>query len=152
MIKRQPANMLRLLTKDHWNIKRLFDEFEDAAPGAVRALGSETLEALKEHSRIEEEFLHPALAKAGIAVRREAEQASKALIEELESLGGDDGAYTGKFLSMASGTLDRIRDEEERVFPEARKARVDLRGLGLLLLARRASRLAGEHSLRPEPS
>lgn len=145
MIKKTPLDALALLTRDHWKLKRLFDEIEDSAAPALGGLAAEALATLKAHAALEEELLDPALAKAGVTFDHPATThgGEKPLIAELEAMDPSDPAYKGKLLALAEGALEHIRVEEEEVFPAARKARVNLPSLGRIMAERRDELLPG---------
>ena len=100
---------------------------------------------LKVHTTIEEEIFYPA-ARAALAAKGDdmldeatVEHASaKALIAQLESASPGDQLYDAKLTVLGEYIKHHVKEEQEEMFPKCRKAKMDLRGLGAQMAARKA--------------
>lgn len=142
---RGTPNAIDLLKEDHARVKQSFKEFEklDQADTAtlqemVRAVCAE----LKVHAAIEEEIFYPAVRAAiddeDLMNEAQVEHASaKDLIEQLEGMKADDPMLSATFTVLCEYVLHHAKEEESEMFPQARKADLDLEDLGAKLMARK---------------
>lgn len=141
----EKLNALELLKQDHAKVKQSFKEFEkmdheDEATmqEMVRAVCAE----LKVHTAIEEEIFYPAVREAiedeDLMNEAKVEHASaKDLIEQLEGMKADDPMLSATFTVLGEYVLHHVKEEESEMFPQARKAKLDLEGLGAQMMARK---------------
>lgn len=131
-------DVTRLLEADHRKVKKMFKEFEKCAQQGDEAakveLAMQICMELKVHTQVEEEIFYPALYEAldeqDLVDEAIVEHATaKALIEQIESMVGSDDLYDAK-VKVLSEYINHHVEEEEEIFPKARKARMDLEGLG----------------------
>jgi len=141
----EKLNALELLKQDHAKVKQSFKEFEkmdheDEATmqEMVRAVCAE----LKAHTTIEEEIFYPAV-RAAIEdedLMNEAQvehQSAKELIAQLEGMKPDDPMYSATFTVLGEYVLHHVKEEESEMFPQVRKAKLDLEELGAKIMERK---------------
>lgn len=141
----EKLNALELLKQDHAKVKQSFKEFEkmdheDEATmqEMVRAVCAE----LKAHTTIEEEIFYPAVRAAiedeDLMNEAQVEHASaKDLIAQLEGMQPDDPLYSATFAVLGEYVLHHVKEEESEMFPQVRKAKLDLEELGAKIMARK---------------
>lgn len=141
----EKVNALELLKQDHAKVKQSFKEFEkmdheDEATmqEMVRAVCAE----LKAHTTIEEEIFYPAVRAAiedeDLMNEAQVEHASaKDLIAQLEGMQPDDPLYSATFTVLGEYVLHHVKEEESEMFPQVRKAKLDLEELGAKIMARK---------------
>lgn len=146
--KERPTNAIELLTEDHQDVLSLFDDFrslredEDADDDVKQMLVERICTELTIHSEIEEELLYPALRDAfddhSQLDEAEVEHAiAEQLISEIESMEPGDDLYDAKVTVLGEYVLHHIHEEQEKLFPKAKKANVDLATLGEELALRK---------------
>lgn len=137
----EPQDALDILADDHKRVIRMFDEFaqmkEDNDPDddAKQLLVESTCAELTIHAQAEEELFYPALREAiddlDLLDEAEVEHASaRQLITELAAMQPDDDLYDAKFTVLGEYVRHHIQEEEKKLFPKAKKADLDLVGLG----------------------
>jgi len=142
------TNAIDLLTEDHEQVLSLFDDFRgmrgdpDIDDDVKQALVERICSELTIHSEIEEELLYPALRDAfdSHALLDEAEvehTMAEQLIAEIESMEPGDDLYDAKVTVLGEYVRHHIEEEQEKLFPKAKKAGVDLAALGEELAQRR---------------
>jgi hemerythrin-like domain-containing protein len=143
-------NAIELLKEDHASVKKAFREFEkmdhqDTA--TLRELVTMVCNELKVHTAIEEEIFYPAV-RAEIDdedLMNEAQvehDAAKALIEQLEALKPDDPLFVANFAVLAEQIEHHVKEEEDEMFPQAKKHKLDLDALGEKMMARKEELMA----------
>lgn len=142
--KQQDA--IDVLKADHRQVEQWFEQFE-ATRSADRKqrLASQICQALEVHTQIEEEIFYPAFLKASDEeeVHHEAEiehEGAKRLIADIEASGPDDDYYNARVTVLSQMIEHHVNEEEKRdgMFSKARKADMDLVGLGRQLQSRKA--------------
>jgi iron-sulfur cluster repair protein YtfE (RIC family) len=124
---------LTLLTQDHEELRRLFQEIGEATgPGAFNArarLFQAIREELEVHSDIEEEIFYPAMKDSSSPeLRRLALEAFEEhrlvddLLEELQDLTPNDEEFESKLDVLREQVLRHAESEEREMFAEAKKA------------------------------
>ncbi len=147
--KQQDA--IALLKADHRQVTEWFGEFESTRSEDRRQrLARQICQALKVHTKIEAEIFYPAFLEATdeVDVHHEAEvehEGATKLINEIESSGPDDDHFHARVTVLSEMIRHHVNEEEKRdgMFAMARKADMDLIGLGQQLAARKAE-LMGE--------
>jgi len=147
------ADAVDLLTDDHLEVGVLFKRYEkladrNAAAAERRDLATQICEMLKAHTRIEEEIFYPAARAAGIDAdtldEAKVEHASaKDLIAQIEGGNPDDDLYDAKMTVLREYIQHHVVEEHTELFPQCRRAGMDLVGLRAELEARKASILSG---------
>lgn len=146
--KASSINALELLKEDHKKVKKMFKQFEKlkedkkASDNDKQSLVEAACAELTVHAQIEEELFYPALRDAisdsDLLDEATVEHASaKALIQELQSMRPGDELYEAKFTVLGEYVQHHIEEEEKEIFPKAKKAKLDLAGIGEELRQRR---------------
>ncbi len=134
---------VELLKQDHRKVKALFKEFERAGkPSAKGKIAEQAIQELQVHSKVEEEVFYPDVRAAidDSALMNEAKEEHHVvdlLIAEIQALSPENEAYTAKFTVLAENVKHHIEEEETEMFPEAQKARLDMKELGQRMLERK---------------
>lgn len=117
-----------LLTQQHKEAKALFEKIEASSdPSEKQRLLNEVVDALKTHTRIEEEVLYPHIReelRGGSKMFEEAmqeHQEAKKAIKELESLKPDTKEWAQHFEILMHGVLHHATEEEAEMFPKMRE-------------------------------
>lgn len=150
-----PHEALSLLTVDHRQVEALFAEYERIAKSADRrSKGKVALRichALTVHATIEEEIFYPAVAQVLegqtpdlVAQARVEHGHIKRLIAKLESMHADDPEFDSSVHFLAGHVRHHVKEEEEKMFPEVGRSKLDLVGTGERMAARKT-----ELSTRP---
>jgi len=139
---KKPESAIALLMEDHEYVKKAFRAFEKMDEEDQPALVKQVCEALKVHTRVEEEVFYPAVRKAikDEDLMNEAEvehDSAKALIRQLERMKPSDPKYAATFTVLGEYVNHHVKEEEEEMFPKVRRARVNLKALGARLMGRK---------------
>jgi hemerythrin superfamily protein len=143
--KSKAENAITLLKADHDKVKKAFKEFEKMDhedTGPMQELVEEVCNDLKAHTTVEEEIFYPAV-RAAIEdddLMNEAQvehNAAKELITLLEGMDATDPMYPATFTVLCEYVMHHAKEEEDEMFPAARKAKVDLEALGEEIMARK---------------
>jgi hemerythrin superfamily protein len=140
-------NAIALLKEDHRAVEKLFKEFEAAkGDGRKEKLARRICLELSIHTKIEEEIFYPACeGKVDEDLLKEAfveHDAAKLLIAEIEAGNGQSDDFFDAKVQVLSEQIDHhVQEEEKELFPEVRKADIDLEGLGEQLAARKSELL-----------
>jgi hemerythrin superfamily protein len=126
MVTVEPSTeLLNRLKTDHEKVKELFEQFEQTADGEERAaiIGS-ALKELEIHAELEEKIIYPALregleAKELVTEAVEEHHVMHVLIKELKGGRVKQDRRDAKFTVLAENVKHHIKEEEERLFPEA---------------------------------
>lgn len=143
-----PANekshdAVELLESDHEEVKKLFEEFKKADDARKADLVARICQELKVHMQIEEELFYPAVKAAlddhELVPEGKVEHDSvKALMARVEGASSSSDEYDAQVHVMGELIEHHVKEEEEDMFPAARKSRkLDLRALGERMLARK---------------
>jgi hemerythrin-like domain-containing protein len=140
-----------MLKQDHDRVQKAFKESERLAhedTEACRDLVISVCEELKIHTALEEDIFYPAVYDAidDEEIMNEAaveHETARMLIEQLENMPDDDPNYHATFKVLGEYVSHHIREEENEMFPAARKTGLDFAALGARMRARREE-LMGE--------
>jgi hemerythrin-like domain-containing protein len=137
--KSSEMDAIELLMEDHRKVQKVFKEFEkskdemdDPRKGdMVRHCCME----LKIHTQLEEEIFYPAAREAiedeELVDEAEVEHAvAKQLTDELEHMEPGEDLYDARFTVLGEYVNHHIKEEEHSLFPQAKKAKLDLEELG----------------------
>jgi len=142
---------IALLTADHKEVSDMFEQFEnlsDRAKATKAKLTKKICDALIAHTTIEEEIFYPAVREAlkeGDDMVDEAvvEHASaKDLIQQLQEMDPDDDLYDAKVKVLSEQIDHHVEEEEEEMFKQARKTKLDMIALGQEMAQRKQEILA----------
>jgi hemerythrin superfamily protein len=146
-----PQDAVALLEADHKAVKKLFDEFKDAKDERKSELVAQICQELKVHMQIEEELFYPAVKSAlddhELVPEGKVEHDSvKVLMAKVEGVapGGDE--YDAEVHVMGELIEHHVKEEEEDMFPAARKSKLDLKELGARMLTRKEELTSAAHA------
>lgn len=135
---------IQLLKADHEEAKKLFDHYENvkdrASPAEKMDIAKQVCGALLIHMEIEEKIFYPRV-RAKISdddLMNEAEvehNGAKDLIQQLGDMDASDPMFDAKIKVLGEQIEHHVEEEEDEMFPKARKSGVDLVALGQELLA-----------------
>ncbi|HEU4930488.1 MAG TPA: hemerythrin domain-containing protein [Pyrinomonadaceae bacterium] len=123
-------DVFALLKADHEKVAEMMEKIEDTTERAVKAR-TETFTKLKTeldlHAMIEEKVFYPVLEEADetrdITLEAyEEHRLVKQLLTELESEPNDTEEWTAKFTVLKENVEHHVEEEEDEMFPKARKA------------------------------
>jgi len=139
---------VQLLTNDHREVKALFKKYDklvsaDAQPEERQKLALLICNMLTVHATIEEEIFYPAardaLSEVDLLNEAEVEHASaKDLIAQIETMDPMDSLYDAKVTVLGEYIDHHVQEEENEMFPKAKKAGMNLESLGTELMARKS--------------
>jgi len=136
---------IALLKADHREVEDLFEQFEKSRSEDKKAqLAQKICQALKMHTKIEEEIFYPAFLEAtgNKDIHHEAEvehNGAEKLIAEIEKAGPSDDYFDARVKVLSEMIKHHVHEEEKRegMFAEARDSDMDLDALGEQLRARK---------------
>jgi len=144
MASTKSQDAIALLKEDHRAVEKLFSGFESAkGDGRKQTLARRICLELTVHTMIEEEIFYPACdGKIDEDLLKEAyveHDAAKLLIAEIEAgEGKGDDFFDAKVQVLGEEITHHVREEEKELFPQVRKADIDLDALGERLAMRKA--------------
>ena len=143
---------LKLLMADHKEVKALFQAYEklvksDADGAKKQAVAQQICTALTVHATVEEELLYPAaydvLSEDDLVDEATVEHASaKELIAQIEGMEPSDDLYDAKVKVLGEYIDHHVKEEEGEMFPQARRARLDLVAMGEQIAQRKLALMA----------
>ena len=133
-----------LLRKDHEKVSGLFDQYEKARSSTRKFdLVQEICMELTVHAQVEEEIFYPAVREAiedhDLMDEAVVEQASlKKLIAQVNGKDVEtEPMFDAKITVLSEYVKHHVKEEQDEMFPKARKSGIDLKALGAQLLARK---------------
>jgi hemerythrin-like domain-containing protein len=142
-------NAITMLTEDHRAVKKLLDELETTTERGVKTrteLYDRIKQMLTVHEVIEEEIFYPALrehprAKDLVLEAYEEHDVVDTVMTQLGSLPVDDETWGAKATVMIENLRHHIEEEENEMFPTARRVfdADELEELGRRMDRRRSS-------------
>ena len=148
--RRAPQDAIQLLRADHRKVQDLFEQFEKARGDERKAvLAQKICTELKVHAQIEEEIFYPAargaLTKKDLIDEATVEHASaKDLIAQIEQSGPGDELFDAKVTVLGEYIKHHVKEEQNEIFPELKKAKIDLKEIGRQLAERKEALFGGE--------
>lgn len=152
------TDAIAMLKADHDKVKKLFKEFErlhgDESEEEAEAIARQICQELTIHATVEEEIFYPAVRGAiddeDLLDEAEVEHASaRDLIAQIEAMTGSDEKYAAKVMVLGEYVNHHIEEEQDEMFPKARRAKLDMKALGSEMLARK-SELQSEMGLEED--
>ena len=142
MASTKSEDAIALLKADHRTVEDLFEQFEKAkGDGRKQKLALEICKELTIHTIIEEEIFYPSIeGKVEEDLLKESfveHDAAKVLIAEIEAGQPSDEFYDAKVKVLMEEVEHHVEEEEKELFPEVRKADIDLDAVGETLAARK---------------
>ena len=142
-----PPDAVQLLTADHREVKGLFQEYQklvdhDADDEEKEELAQQICSMLTVHATLEEEIFYPAVQEAikdpDLVDEGTVEHASaKELIAQIEASVPADELYDAKVKVLGEYIDHHVKEEEGEMFPQARRAKIDLVALAESIAQRR---------------
>ena len=154
---RGAKDAIAMLKADHQRVHRLCEQFGHAAEAGDdarrRGLAERICQELEVHAQLEEELFYPAVRAAvdddDLMDEAQVEhQTAKDLIRQIRAMSPDDALHDAKVKVLGEYVDHHVGEEEDEMFPKAKKARVDLADLAQRMAARRAQ-LESERSMAP---
>ena len=150
MPQSQKPDAIALLKADHRKVEELFASFESArGDGRKKALAEQICLELTVHAKIEEDVFYPACEGAVeedlLNEAHVEHDGAKVLIAEIEAGGPDEQFYDAKVKVLSEMIEHHVEEEEKRVegmFAQARKAGLDMDGLGQRMADEKAQLIA----------
>ncbi|HEY4068989.1 MAG TPA: hemerythrin domain-containing protein [Burkholderiaceae bacterium] len=133
-----------LLRADHKKVSALFDEFEKARSSKrKKEIVSTICRELIAHTTIEEEIFYPAVQAAlkdhELVPEANVEHMSvKDLIAQVKDIEPGDDMYDARVKVMGEFVKHHVKEEQNEMFPKAKKTKLDMRELGARMAARKA--------------
>lgn len=147
--KKDAPNAFELLEQDHRQVEEWLDEYDEIEDNDRRKsdLSEKICLALEVHSRLEEEVFYPKAREAtkdnDLIDEAIVEHAAvKNLIAEIEEMEVGEDLYDAKIRVLGEMVKRHVREEEEELFPELEKSKIDLAALGRELAARKEELMA----------
>jgi hemerythrin superfamily protein len=146
---RRSTNALALLREDHQKVQALFDKFgKTRSPDRKGALAEEICTELTVHAQIEEEIFYPAAREA---LRRQdlvdeatvEHMSAKDLIAQIEGASPGEALFDAKVKVLGEYVKHHVKEEQNELFPQLRKTKLDLDELGERLQSRKQQLMAG---------
>lgn len=141
--KTKLQDAIHLLSSDHDEVEKLFKQFQKSN-GRKGDIVHRICTALTVHAEIEEEIFYPAVRDAlsdkdeslmdEAAVEHET---IRNLVDEIQDYGNDDEMLAARMKVLSEYVMHHVREEEGKIFPKAKEARLDLDELGAELLERK---------------
>ena len=137
------ADAIALLEADHRDVEDHFAKYETLRSRTEKkALADKICLALRVHTQIEEELFYPAAREAtgdnDLLDEALVEHAgAKALVAEIEAMEPGQDLYDAKLTVLGEQIRHHAGEEEDELFPEVRKTKLDLQVLGRALRARK---------------
>lgn len=134
---------ITMLKADHRKVEALFEQFTAAVSATTKkSIAHQICMELTVHTRIEEDIFYPACEGAvDEAMLKEAyveHDAAKVLMAEIEAGEPADAFYDAKVKVLSEEIAHHVKEEEGRadgMFAQARKAGLDIDGLGAKMAA-----------------
>lgn len=142
------VDAITLLTEDHEHVKSMFEQYEslgERAHASKKKLATQICTELTKHATAEEEIFYPAVRAAGGKEKEElvdeatVEHASaKELIAQILEMESTEELFDAKVKVLGELIEHHVKEEEGEMFPQARKAGLDLDLLGQQIAERKA--------------
>jgi len=150
-------NAIEMLREEHGNVKKLFEEFEDAKDSAVKQqIVETTIRELETHSILEEEIFYPAAQEhiddqALIDEAREEHQLFKLVITGLKKISAGGKRLDAKYRVLSESVKSHIEVEESEIFPMV-EGKIDAERVGARLETRKEELIRRPPLKRPSQS
>lgn len=147
----QSEDPIELLRSDHKQVLKLFETFKDEGDENKKmAIAEHICLALTVHTQIEEELFYPALRgkldEVDIDEAYVEHAAAKDLIAQIEEAGEVSAMFEARLQVLGEQVSHHIKEEEEKIFPAAKKAKIDTPELGQKMAQRKAALMRDHQS------
>jgi len=142
---------IALLKADHDKVKKMFKEFErlheEESDDEAEALAKQICNELTVHATVEEEIFYPEVRAAidddDLLDEAEVEHSTaKDLIAQIEGMTAADDKFAAKVIVLGEYIDHHVKEEQDEMFPKAKKADLDMAALGEQILARKKELMA----------
>ena len=139
-----------MLRADHKKVAALFDEFERSRSAKrKKEIVSQICTELTVHTTVEEEIFYPAVKAAlkdhELVPEANVEHASvKDLIAQVQGVEPDGEMYDARVKVMGEFVKHHVKEEQNEMFPKAKKSKLDMMDLGARMAARKSELLASQ--------
>lgn len=143
---------ITLLKADHDKVRDLFKQFEElmdkeGAEDQKGMLAQKICNELKIHSQIEEEIFYPTVRAAidddDLMDEADVEhEAVNELVEQIEAMRSSDDLYDAKVVVLGEQVEHHATEEEDEMFPQVKKAKIDIVELGMEMQERKRALMA----------
>ena len=138
-------DIIELLVADHKKVKKLFKDFEKIAekdPAAKVEIAQQICMELTVHAQLEEEIFYPVahehIKDGDLIDEATVEHATaKDLIKQIQSMKGSEELYNAKVKVLGEYIDHHVEEEEGEIFPQAKRAKLDLETLGMQMQQRK---------------
>ena len=140
------SDAIAMLKEDHEKVKKLFKQFErlhdDEEDEEAEEVAKQICAELTIHAKVEEEIFYPAVRAAvddeDLLDEAEVEHATaKDLIAQIESESPSDDKYAAKVIVLGEYINHHVEEEQNEMFPKAKRAKLDMTALGQQIAARK---------------
>ena len=144
----KPQDAVAMLKADHKKVSGLFDQFEKSRAAATKKkLVAQICLELTVHTTLEEEIFYPAVKAAmkdhELVPEANVEHASvKDLIAQVKDVEPDGEMYDARVRVMGEFVKHHVKEEQNEMFPKAKKTKLDMIALGAQMAARKAEMMA----------
>ena len=149
------TDAITLLKADHAEVKKCFVAYQklvdaDADSAERQEMAQQICMLLTVHATIEEEIFYPAAREvlgeeADLVDEADVEHATaKDLIAQIEDSSPDDAHYDAKVKVLGEYIDHHVKEEQDELFPKAKKAGLDTAAVGEELAARKQELMAEE--------
>ncbi len=144
----KPQDAVAMLKADHKKVSGLFEDFEKSRAATVKKrLVAQICLELTVHTTLEEEIFYPAVKAAlkdhELVPEANVEHASvKDLIAQVEGVEPDGEVYDARVKVMGEFVKHHVKEEQNEMFPKAKKTKLDMLELGAQMAARKAELMA----------
>lgn len=135
-----------LLIEDHEIVLKMFKDYEElksnGSASEKRDLALKICAELKVHTQIEEELYYPKLREQAdeASMLNEAKvehESAQELIRQIESMSADEALYDAKVKVLGEYLKHHIKEEQNEMFPAAKKAGIETPELADEMLERK---------------
>ena len=150
--KSTTPDAIKLLTTDHREVKALFQQYQELVDhegedDEKQEIAEQICMMLTVHAQIEEEIFYPAAKDAikepDLVNEANVEHASaKDLIAQIQESDPSDEMYDAKVKVLGEYIDHHVKEEESELFPQARRAKLDVAALGEQLNTRKQELMA----------
>jgi hemerythrin superfamily protein len=140
----KPQDAVAMLKADHKKVSGLFDQFEKSrAASTKKKLVAQICMELTVHTTLEEEIFYPAVKAAlkdhELVPEANVEHAAvKDLIAQVKDVEPDGEMYDARVRVMGEFVKHHVKEEQNEMFPKAKKTRLDMLELGARMATRKA--------------
>lgn len=143
-----PQEATAMLRADHKKVSALFTQYEGArSTSRKKSLVAQICTELRVHTKIEEEIFYPAVKAAlkdhELVPEATVEHASvKELIAQVEGKEPEGEMFDARIKVMSEFVKHHVKEEQNEMFPKAKKTKLDMRALGAEMAERKAELMA----------